>query len=328
MKLGDLLYNVQISRFLNPSDAEDKAYLAGQPPPPSDKFYLGVFMQIQNESDTAQQVPTDFGVVDTVGTEFKPVPSTSLFALELGGKVAATASCPSLRRPPRTGRSRARWCCSDRRGGDRGPPVDPRHPVGRPALWSGRRRAARASLRSADAEARGEDLADDRGGDRAAVAACVDHHRRRGELRLARRRESGEPGVDLLLGLHARRRLARLERLRPELGGAGLAGDLDAGQSGGGAGSARSRRGSSAAQRRRDLLDVTWTGSAEGRRRRHGPSVSGCGCRRWRSSGRPRPSRAGWPGPRPGRSRSPRGRGHWGSRSGIVLCGGLMAFSA
>ncbi len=94
VKLGDLLYNVQISRFLNPSDHEDKAYLVGQPPPPNDKFYLGVFMQIQNESDTAQEVPTDFKVVDTVGTEFKPIPSNSLFALDLGGQVGGNDQLP------------------------------------------------------------------------------------------------------------------------------------------------------------------------------------------------------------------------------------------
>jgi hypothetical protein len=94
MQLGDLLYNVQITRFLNPSDGEDKAYLAGQPPPPNDKFYLGVFMQIINQSDTTQQVPTDFRVVDTAGAEFKPLPSRSLFALDLGGKVPANTELP------------------------------------------------------------------------------------------------------------------------------------------------------------------------------------------------------------------------------------------
>jgi hypothetical protein len=103
MKLGDLLYNVQISRFLNPGDAEDAAYLAGQPPPPDDKLYLGVFMLIENESDTEQDVPSDFKVVDTEGTEFDPVPSTSLFALELGGTVAANNQLPRLETPAANG---------------------------------------------------------------------------------------------------------------------------------------------------------------------------------------------------------------------------------
>ena len=96
MRLGDLLYNVQISRFLNPRDPEDEAYLAGQPQPPNDKLYLGVFMVIENEGDTTQEVPADFTVIDTEGTEFEPIPSDSLFALELGGKVAPNDQLPDL----------------------------------------------------------------------------------------------------------------------------------------------------------------------------------------------------------------------------------------
>ena len=94
MKLGELLYNVQISRFLNPRDQEDEAYMAGRPPPANDKLYLGVFMLIENESDTPQHVPDDFTVVDTEGTEFSPIPSNSLFALELGGAVAGNEQLP------------------------------------------------------------------------------------------------------------------------------------------------------------------------------------------------------------------------------------------
>jgi hypothetical protein len=84
MKLGELLYNVQITRYLNPSDAEDRAYLVGQPPPTNNQYYLGVFMQIHNQSSQNQKIPRDFRVVDTVGHTFKPLPSKSLFALKLG----------------------------------------------------------------------------------------------------------------------------------------------------------------------------------------------------------------------------------------------------
>ncbi len=34
VKLGDVKYNVVFSRFLNPNDTEDAAYLVGQPKPP------------------------------------------------------------------------------------------------------------------------------------------------------------------------------------------------------------------------------------------------------------------------------------------------------
>jgi hypothetical protein len=87
IQLGDLLYNVQITRILNPADREDSAYLVGQKQPGPDQYYLGVFMRINNEGDTSAQVARDFQVVDTVGDTFDPIPSQSLFALKLGGTV-------------------------------------------------------------------------------------------------------------------------------------------------------------------------------------------------------------------------------------------------
>ena len=51
MKLGELQYNVIFSRFLNPNDNEDSAYLVGQPPPPEGSTYFGVFFEVQNESE-------------------------------------------------------------------------------------------------------------------------------------------------------------------------------------------------------------------------------------------------------------------------------------
>ena len=41
--LGNLQYNVVFSRFLNPKDNEDSAYLVGQPAPPEGHSYFGVF---------------------------------------------------------------------------------------------------------------------------------------------------------------------------------------------------------------------------------------------------------------------------------------------
>jgi hypothetical protein len=87
MKLGELLYNVQITRILNPADQEDSAYLVGQKAPGSDQYYLAVFMRVENEGDASAQIPSDFKIVDTVGDTFDPIPSKSLFALKLGGTI-------------------------------------------------------------------------------------------------------------------------------------------------------------------------------------------------------------------------------------------------
>ena len=94
IKLGDLLYNVQITRILNPSDPEDKAYLVGQKPPGPDQYYLGVFMRVENQSDASAQLASSFKVVDTVGDTFGPIPSKSLFALKLGDTIHAGDQLP------------------------------------------------------------------------------------------------------------------------------------------------------------------------------------------------------------------------------------------
>src|SRR5215204_460693 len=54
VRLGELSYNVTFSRFLNPSDNEDSAYLVGQRPPPEGSSYFGVFFEVQNESEEPQ----------------------------------------------------------------------------------------------------------------------------------------------------------------------------------------------------------------------------------------------------------------------------------
>jgi hypothetical protein len=83
VQLGELRYNVQITRFLNPEDAEDEGYLVGQEQPPPGEAYLGVFLTVENEGDSAIELPDDFRVVDTEGVEYEPIPSPSPYALEL-----------------------------------------------------------------------------------------------------------------------------------------------------------------------------------------------------------------------------------------------------
>ena len=86
VELGDLRYNVQITRFLNPDDAEDEGYLSDQEQPPAGQAYLGVFLTIENEGSEVAEVPYAFRVVDTEGNEYEPIPSQSPFALQLPGQ--------------------------------------------------------------------------------------------------------------------------------------------------------------------------------------------------------------------------------------------------
>jgi hypothetical protein len=89
LELGELSYNVQITRFLNPDDPEDEEYLVGLPPAEPGTSYLGVFMVIENESEEPLASASDFTVVDTLHEEFELVESESPYALEIGAEVPA-----------------------------------------------------------------------------------------------------------------------------------------------------------------------------------------------------------------------------------------------
>jgi len=101
--LGNLSYNVGISRFLNADDTEDHGYLVGQPQAPSGTEYFGVFIQILNDTDTPQSSATDYTVVDTLHNEYKPIPSISPYALDIGTQVAPKGQVPVLDTTAQTG---------------------------------------------------------------------------------------------------------------------------------------------------------------------------------------------------------------------------------
>jgi hypothetical protein len=101
--LGDVSYNVGLTRFLNPDDAEDKEYLVGQPPAPSGTYYLGVFIVVDNESDEPRPTAGDYTVVDTLDTKYRPLASESPFALPIGTDVPGDGQLPELDTTAQTG---------------------------------------------------------------------------------------------------------------------------------------------------------------------------------------------------------------------------------
>jgi hypothetical protein len=94
LELGELAYNVQITRFLNPDDPEDEGYLAGQERPEPGHAYLAVFLTVENEGDEDADLPYAFKVRDTQAAEgaaqglgvYDPIPSASVYALQLPGQ--------------------------------------------------------------------------------------------------------------------------------------------------------------------------------------------------------------------------------------------------
>lgn len=76
--LGNLQYQVQMSRQLNPADAGDHDLLAGIAPADaslgSEDLWFGVWVRAFNSSDSVARTANDFKIVDTHGEEFTPIP--------------------------------------------------------------------------------------------------------------------------------------------------------------------------------------------------------------------------------------------------------------
>lgn len=103
LELGDLIYNVQLTRFLNPLDNEDQAYLEGVEPAPAGKLYLGVFLKIDNESDEATTIAEELTVIDTRGNEYEIVEADNQFALEPGAEIEGHGEVPEPDTPAAAG---------------------------------------------------------------------------------------------------------------------------------------------------------------------------------------------------------------------------------
>ncbi|MGH2942163.1 MAG: hypothetical protein ACRDLN_05245 [Solirubrobacteraceae bacterium] len=86
LSLGDLKYQVQISRQLNPDDIQDRSYLLGVPAAERqlkpDEVWFGVFLQVENEAAEPQPPSGEIEILDTQEEVFKPIAldDTNLFA--------------------------------------------------------------------------------------------------------------------------------------------------------------------------------------------------------------------------------------------------------
>ena len=74
--VGDLKYQVQISRLLNPTDREDSGYLVDLPADqqlgPKDNWFA-VFMRVENTSDKPQPATNGYSIRDTQGNVYRPI---------------------------------------------------------------------------------------------------------------------------------------------------------------------------------------------------------------------------------------------------------------
>lgn len=77
VQAGNLIYQVQISRALNPSSVQDSEFLEGLDPADadlraSDQFF-GVWIRAENTTDRPQPAADEFRLMDAVGNEYEPI---------------------------------------------------------------------------------------------------------------------------------------------------------------------------------------------------------------------------------------------------------------
>jgi hypothetical protein len=77
VQAGNLVYQVQISRALNPDAVDDRQYLEGVAPDEarlaSTDEWFGVWMRVENTTDTPHEATAEFKVKDAAGNEYEPI---------------------------------------------------------------------------------------------------------------------------------------------------------------------------------------------------------------------------------------------------------------
>ncbi len=81
IQAGPLIYQVEMSRELNPHNIEDRQYLAGipigTPRPTGSQEWFGVWLRVQNNTDRSHPAASEFRIVDTLGNVYTPIPLAS-----------------------------------------------------------------------------------------------------------------------------------------------------------------------------------------------------------------------------------------------------------
>ncbi|MFI4990941.1 MAG: hypothetical protein ACHQHO_08550 [Solirubrobacterales bacterium] len=101
LDVGPLVYEVQLSRELNPYDVEDAAYLEGLSPEqrklePGQEWFA-VFVQVYNNHSQPQTASTDMKIYDTQGNTYLPlVPAGHSSFVYSGGTVEGKERLPVL----------------------------------------------------------------------------------------------------------------------------------------------------------------------------------------------------------------------------------------
>jgi hypothetical protein len=110
LDVGPLVYQVQISRQLNPTNSEDASYLKGlgaaaRKLEPGQEWF-GVFLQVYNHTNTGHRAAEGITISDTQGNVYSPIQpdQTNEYAYR-GGQVPANGQIPAPDTTPAFGPS-------------------------------------------------------------------------------------------------------------------------------------------------------------------------------------------------------------------------------
>jgi hypothetical protein len=101
LNVGPLIYQVQLSRELNPYGAEDEPYMQGLTPAQRKleigQEWFGVFIQVYNETNHTHLTSDNFAVSDTQANVYYPIvpAATNPFAYR-GGLLEGNSRIPAL----------------------------------------------------------------------------------------------------------------------------------------------------------------------------------------------------------------------------------------
>jgi hypothetical protein len=76
IEVDDLLYQIQLSRILNPASPDDRAYLVGLAEgvePAADEVWFGIWLRVQNITDETHESADQFEIVDSTERTYRPI---------------------------------------------------------------------------------------------------------------------------------------------------------------------------------------------------------------------------------------------------------------
>ncbi len=94
VKIGGLKYSVVFSRYLNPNDNEDAAYLKGLEPAKNEHNYFGVFLQVKNPTHETIGLVNEVWMTDAVDNKYDAIENESEYAFPFGEPLPENESIP------------------------------------------------------------------------------------------------------------------------------------------------------------------------------------------------------------------------------------------